>query len=92
MTPRKPKGWLPPSGLKIEICVERGSIYFKADATPADALNVARMLTVMCRQITNEAPDLLPIADSVPGDVLAYDWAEEFGDGAKAKPHKNVGF
>ncbi len=92
MAPRKPKPWAPPAGLKIEVCVQRGDMYFKAEATPSDALNVARLLTVMCRQLTKEAPDLLPIADSVPGVVLSYDWAEEFADGSKAKPAKPLGF
>ncbi len=92
MAPRKPKPWTPPAGLKIEVCVQRGDMYFKAEATPADALNVARLLTVMCRQITADAPDLLPIADSVPGMVLNYDWQEEFADGGRAKPAKPLGF
>lgn len=92
MTPRKPKGWMPPSGLKIEICVQRGDAYFKAEATPADALNVARLLTVMARKLTEDAPDLLPVADTVPGVVIGYDWAEEFAEGSQPKPRKRLGF
>jgi hypothetical protein len=91
MTPRK-KSWAPPSGLKIEVFVARGDISFKAEAAVSDALNVARLLTAMARQITVDAPDLLPTADSVPGTVIGYDWNEEFFGGGKVKPPKPVGF
>jgi hypothetical protein len=91
MTARK-KGWTPPSGLKIEVCISRGDAYFKAEASVAEALNVAKLLTAMARQLTAEAPDLLPVADSVPGGVLGYDWNEEFAGGSKAKPSKKLGF
>lgn len=95
MPPKKTKpGWAPPSGLKIDVSVSRGDLMFRAETTPADALNVARMLVVMVRQITDEASDLLPYADSVPGAVLGYDWAEEYAEGRKnrtAAP-KKVGF
>jgi hypothetical protein len=91
MTPRK-KPWSPPSGLRIEVCITRGDAYFKAEATVAEALNVARLLTAMARKLTEDAPDLLPVADSVPGSVLAYDWGEEYTDSSKAKPPKKLGF
>jgi hypothetical protein len=92
MSRRKEPAWAPPSGLKIEVCVSRGDCYFKAEAAVADALNVARLLTAMARQLTADAPDLLPTADSVPGTVIGYDWDEEFFGGGKAKPPKPVGF
>jgi hypothetical protein len=53
---------------------------------------VARLLTAMARQLTLDAPDLLPTADSVPGVVIGYDWNEEFFGGAKGKPPKPLGF
>jgi sulfate adenylyltransferase subunit 1 (EFTu-like GTPase family) len=86
--------WAPPSGLKIDVSVSRGDLMFRAETTPADAMNVARMLVVMARQITGEASDLLPYAESVPGMVLGYDWAEEYADGRKnrAAAPKKVGF
>lgn len=67
---------------------------FRAETTPADAMNVARMLVVMARQITTEASDLLPYAESVPGMVLGYDWAEEYADMRKKRSAapKKVGF
>jgi len=92
MAPRKPKPWQPPPGLKIGIRVGRGDCTFEAEATPADALNVARLLTVMARQLTHEAPDLLPHAESVPGAVLGYDWAEEYAGEAQKTVPKRVGF
>lgn len=92
MSRRKAPAWAPPSGLKIEVCVSRGDAYFKAEAAVADALNVARLLTAMARQLTVDAPDLLPIADSVPGTVIGYDWDEEFFGGGKAKSPKPLGF
>ena len=92
MAPRKPKPWAPPPGLKIEVAVSRGDAYMKAEATPADALNVARLLTVLVRQLTAEAPDLLPHAESVPGGVLSYDWAEEYAGEARKSAPKRVGF
>ena len=92
MSAKKKPAWAPPSGLKIEIGVSRGDAYFKAEAAVGDALNVARLLTAMARQLTVEAPDLLPIADSVPGTVIAYDWNEEFFGGGQVKPPKPLGF
>ena len=92
MTPRKKSTWAPPSGLKIEVSVARGDCYFKAEAAVGDALNVARLLTAMARQLTLDAPDLLPTADSVPGVVIGYDWNEELFGGAKTKPPKPLGF
>lgn len=86
--------WAPPAGLKIDVSVSRGDLMFRAETTPADAMNVARLLVVMARQITTEATDLLPYADSVPGMVLGYDWAEEYAESgkiAKKQPPK-VGF
>jgi hypothetical protein len=45
------------------------------------------------RQLTADAPDLLPTADSVPGTVIGYDWDEEFfAGGVRVKPPKPVGF
>lgn len=93
-TKRTKSGWAPPSGLKIDVSVSRGDLMFRAETTPADALNVARMLVVMARQITSEASDLLPYAESVPGAVMGYDWAEEYAEMRKhhhAAP-KKVGF
>lgn len=92
MSRRKATAWAPPSGLKIEVCVSRGDCYFKAEAAVSDALNVARLLTAMARQLTADAPDLLPTADSVPGTVISYDWDEEFFGGGRVKPPKPVGF
>ena len=93
MSPRKKPSWTAPAGLKIEVSVARGDCYFKAEAAVGDALNVARLLTAMARQLTLDAPDLLPTADSVPGVVIGYDWNEEFfGGGAKGKPPKPLGF
>jgi hypothetical protein len=89
MAPRKPKGWTPPPGLTIEVTVTRGDVQFRAESTPADALNVSRLLTVMARHITEDAPDLLPHADTVPGAVLPFDWAE---DAEGRKRTKRVGF
>ena len=77
-TRRKKPEWTPPAGLKIEIGVSRGDVFFKADATVSEALNVARLLVAMVRKLSEEAPDTLPHADSVPGGVLGYDWAEEY--------------
>jgi hypothetical protein len=90
MSARKPKAWQPPPGLKIEVCVSRGDAYFKAEATPAEALNVARLLTALIRQLTADAPDLLPHADCVPGGVLPFDWIEDL-EGKASEPPK-VGF
>lgn len=87
---RRAKEWAPPAGLKIEVGVSRGDVFFKAEATPAEALNVARLLVAMARKLTEEAPDVLPHADSVPGGVLGFDWMEEYAGEAKAPPR--VGF
>jgi hypothetical protein len=94
MPPRKPKPWSPPAGLKIEVGVSRGDLFMKAESTPTEAVNVARMLTAMVRMVTGEAPDLLPHADSVPGMVLGYDWAEDYAESGKKaqRPPKRVGF
>jgi hypothetical protein len=85
MAPRKPKGWVPPAGLKIEVGVSRGDVFLKTEAAVGDALNVARLLVAMVRQIAVDAPDVLPHADSVPGSVLPYDWMEEYADGGKGR-------
>lgn len=86
--------WAPPAGLKIDVSISRGDLMFRAETTPADAMNVARMLVVMARQITTEATDLLPYAESVPGMVLGYDWAEEYAESKKKRSDvlKKVGF
>jgi hypothetical protein len=94
MAARKPKPWSPPAGLKIEVGVSRGDLFMKAESTPAEAANVARLLTAMVRLVTDEAPDLLPHADSVPGVVIGYDWAEEYAEYRKTPqpPSKKLGF
>ena len=92
MAARKPKPWSVPPGLKIGIRISRGDVLLEAESTPAEALNVARMLTAMLRKLTAEAPDLLPLADSVPGGVMGYDWAEEFAEGSKPQRPPRVGY
>ena len=80
MAPRKPKDWQPPAGLRVEVIISRGDATLKADATVSEALNVARLLTAMVRQLTKDAPDLLPLADNVHGSTMPYfedDWADE---------------
>lgn len=72
--------WLPPAGLRIDVGVARGDVSFRAEAAVGDALNVARLLVAMIRQIAKDAPDILPHADSVPGAVLPCfedEWADE---------------
>lgn len=83
MAPRKPRPWAPPAGLKIEIAVSRGDAVFRSEASVGDAMNIARLLTAMARQITAEAPDLLSTVEQVGGNVMGYDWAEEFADGGR---------
>jgi hypothetical protein len=56
----------------VEVFVARGDVSFKAEATVGEALNVARLLVAMARQLAADAPDILPHADSVPGAVLPY--------------------
>ena len=92
MTPRKPKAWAPPVGMKVTVSIERGGATFSADASPADALPVARLLTVMARTLTAESPDLLHQETSVGGSVLPYDWAEEYEQGRKQQRPPSVGF
>lgn len=94
MPARRKKPWTPPAGLKIEVGVSRGDLFMKAESTPAEAVNVAKMLTAMVRVVTEDAPDLLPHADSVPGMVLGYDWAEEYADARQqpTTPKKRMGF
>lgn len=84
----KKKPWHPAAGLKIEVGCYRGDVSLKAEATVADAVNVAKLLVAMMRQIGQEAPDTLPFADSVPGAVLPYDWAEDYADGRHASERK----
>lgn len=67
---RKPAAWKPPADLRVEVFVGRGDVSFKAEAGVADALPVARLLVALARQIAQDAPDVLPHADSVPGAVL----------------------
>jgi hypothetical protein len=69
---RTAKGWTPAAGLRVEVFVARGDVSFKAEATVGEALNVARLLVAMARQLAADAPDILPHADSVPGGVLPY--------------------
>lgn len=62
----------------------------------AEAQRYARIRIASREPVTltlwSDAHVLLPIADSVPGMVLNYDWQEEFADGGKAKPAKPLGF
>lgn len=81
----KPKSWTPPAGLRIEVSCYRGELGFKSEATVADAPNVALLLVAMMREVVKHAPDTLPYADSVPGNVIAYDWAEEY-EGRAERP------
>jgi len=88
---RKPKPWTPPAGLKIEVGAYRGDVSLKAEASVGDAVHVAALLVAMLREVGKLAPDTLPFADSVPGVVLPYDWAEEYAEtGAATRPR--VGF
>ena len=80
---RKPKAWTPPAGLKIEVGVFRGDVSLKAEATAADALNVARLLVAMVRQLAKDAPDILPHADTVPGGVMEMPWYDVVEDRAR---------
>lgn len=86
----KSKAWQPPAGLRIEVSCYRGELGFKSEATVADAPNVALLLVAMMREVVKHAPDVLPYADSVPGTVIAYDWAEEYEGNADARP--TIGF
>ena len=81
----KPKPWQPPAGLKLEIGVHRGDVSLRSEATVADAVPVALLLVAMMREVAKQAPDILPYADSVPGNVIAYDWAEEY-EGRAERP------
>lgn len=81
----KPKAWQPPAGLKIEVGCYRGDVSLKSEATVADAVPVALLLVAMMREVAKQAPDTLPYADSVPGAVIAYDWAEEY-EGRAERP------
>lgn len=71
-TSKRAAGWAPPAGLKVEVFVARGDVSLKAEAAVGEALNVARLLVAMVRQLAKDAPDILPHADSVPGVVLPY--------------------
>jgi len=85
--------WVPAAGLKVEVGVSRGDVVFRAEAAVGEALNVARLLVAMARQIGVDAPDTLPHADSVPGVVLPYDWAEDFADARHTSmPKPPLGF
>lgn len=77
--------------MRIEVCVSRGDVYLKTEAAPVDALPAARYLTLLARQLVAEAPELLPGPEAVPGDVLPYDWQEEYADGCVSKVPR-VGF
>lgn len=77
--------------LRVEVFVSRGDASLKAETTAGDALAVARFLIAVVRQLAAEAPDMLPHVEHVPGEVLPYDWAEEYADGTAAKV-KRVGF
>lgn len=77
--------------LRVEVFVSRGDCSLKAETTAGDALAVARFLVATVRQLAKEAPDMLPHVEQVPGEVLPYDWAEEYADGTAATV-KRVGF
>jgi hypothetical protein len=72
----KRSAWTPSERMRIEVFVQRGDLSMKAEASVADALNTARLLVAMVRQMAREAPDILPYADTVPGAVLPV-WDEE---------------
>jgi len=42
----------------------------KAEAPVHDALNIAKLLVALVRQMSIEAPDILPYVESVPAGVL----------------------
>lgn len=80
-----------PAALKVEVFVSRGDCSLKVETTAGEALDAARFLIATVRQLAKEAPDMLPHVEQVPGDVLAYDWVEEYEGSAKVSV-KPVGF
>lgn len=78
-------GWAPPAGLRIEIGVTRGDVFMKAEATPTEAMNVARLLVAMVRQLASENPDVLPHADSVPGGHVLFPGSEDWDSKARQR-------
>lgn len=80
-----------PKTLRIEVCVSRGDYWAKCETTAEHVVDVSRFLIATVRTLAAEAPDLLPHVEKVPGDVLAYDWAEEVEGSAKVSV-KPLGF
>ena len=77
--------------LRVEVFVSRGDLTLKVETTVGEMLNVARAMIATVRTLAKEAPDMLPHAEHVPGDVLPYDWAEEYAEGTAVNV-KRVGF
>lgn len=88
---RKPRTISVPKALKIEVCVSRGDFWAKCETTAEHVGDVSRFLIATVRELAAEAPDILPHVETVPGDVLGYDWAEEYEGSAKVGV-KKVGF
>lgn len=80
--PATPKPWQPPAGLKVEVMVGRGDVSFRAEAPVGEALPVARLLVAMARQIAQDAPDVLPHAETIGGAVLPY-FDDDYADQSK---------
>lgn len=77
--------------LKVEVFVTRGDLTYKVETTTGELMAVTRFLIATVRQVAAEAPDMLPHVQQVPGDVVPYDWTEEYADGATVGV-KRVGF
>ncbi len=87
--PRQPRASVP-KALKVEVFVSRGDLTLKTETTAGELVAVTRFLIATARQMAQEAPDMLPHVETVPGETLGYDWAEEYEEGrVTVKP---VGF
>lgn len=76
--------------LRVEVFVSRGDLTLKTETTAGELVAVTRFLIATVRQMAQEAPDMLPHVETVPGETLGYDWAEEYEEGrVTVKP---VGF
>lgn len=76
-----------PKTLKVTVQVQRGDLGLSADTTAPNALNTARFLTAIARTLAQEAPDVLPHVDCVPGNAIEFTWGDH-----EAEERKRLGF
>lgn len=70
-----------PASMPVKVSVSRGDCTVEVDATAGTVLAVARYLITTVRQLAAEAPDTLPMASDVPGNVVSYDWDDPYQEG-----------